>query len=102
MLLESMECLAHVCCGVWMLCAVVPLCGVQSLLSTVSLHEVRGLGGKLGEAVGVWAPHAKTAADLQQYSQDELVKQFGHKHGTWLYKACRYGGAGDRVVSFPC
>lgn len=43
---------------------VVPASAASGMLHTVPLQNVRGLGGKLGEAVSSWSK-AKTATELQ-------------------------------------
>ena len=45
----------------------VPSSTVPSLLATIPIKDIRGLGGKLGEAVLALAPGCSTAADLQQF-----------------------------------
>ena len=69
----------------------VPVEHVDRLMASVPLRELRGLGGKLGEAVEALPGMAKgcSASDCQQYSEAELASHLGEKAGRWLYQACR-------------
>lgn len=59
----------------------VPSSAVPSLLTTIPLKDIRGLGGKLGEAVVALAPGCSTAADLQHFSLPFLTQHLGGKEG---------------------
>jgi DNA polymerase eta len=77
----------------------IPTSATPTLLSTVPLKEIRGLGGKLGEAVLAFAGGGcKTAMDFQQRFPEEapLVARFGEKEGRWLYRICR--GVDEEMV----
>ncbi|CAM9207140.1 unnamed protein product [Sphacelaria rigidula] len=75
---------------------VVPAGAASEMLDTVPLHNLRGLGGKLGELVGAWSK-AETASDLKKFGQDELAAKFGPKTGVWLWRICR--GMDDEAVT---
>lgn len=73
----------------------VPISSVNSLMAELDVSDVRGLGGKLGEAVQNFSG-VKKAVELQAYPESVLCKQFGHKTGLWLYRICR--GLDDEPV----
>ncbi|CAM9754538.1 unnamed protein product, partial [Hapterophycus canaliculatus] len=74
---------------------VVPAGASSDMLDTVPVRNVRGLGGKLGEAVVSWSK-AQTASDLKRFSEPDLSGNFGPKTGEWLWRVCR--GMDDEPV----
>jgi len=76
----------------------VPSSAVPSLLATIPIKDIRGLGGKLGEAVLALAPGCSTAAELQQFSLPFLTQHLGGKEGGWVYRVCR-GEDDEEVVA---
>ncbi|CAM9285497.1 unnamed protein product [Scytosiphon promiscuus] len=74
---------------------VVPAGASSDMLDTVPVRKVRGLGGKLGEAVVSWSK-AETASDLKRFSEQDLAGNFGAKTGEWLWRVCR--GMDDEPV----
>ena len=94
---------------------VVPASAVPALMGTVSVKEIRGLGGKLGDAVlafldekargGARGPQQqqqqqqqhRMAVELQAFSEAELRSRFGAKEGAWLHRICR-GGRGPGLI----
>lgn len=75
---------------------IVPSSGVQSLMLTLPLKNIRGLGGKLGAQVvkqlfpvQAGADANLHASDLQPFSEAELSRLFGGKTAVWLSRVCR-------------
>lgn len=62
--------------------------GVPILFTTLPIHKLRNLGGKLGQDIQDLL-QVEVVADLLPFSQDQLTSQFGHKTGTWLYQLVR-------------
>ncbi|CEM01468.1 unnamed protein product [Vitrella brassicaformis CCMP3155] len=75
----------------------VPTSSIDDMMGHLPLRDVRGLGGKLGEAVSRVFPDATTAKDLQAHSLEELKRTFNDGTGTWLWRVCR--GMDDEQVS---
>ncbi|KAF6205262.1 hypothetical protein GE061_019430 [Apolygus lucorum] len=67
---------------------VLPHSSVAQLYSTLPVHKIRNLGGKLGRELedvhGV-----KVMADLMKFSQSELTKLCEERMGSWLYQIAR-------------
>lgn len=74
---------------------VIPASYVSTLLASLPLKKIGGLGGKLGkslqEDLGV-----KTPGDLLSFSQLKLQELYGVNTGTWLWNIAR-GRNGDEV-----
>eukprot|EP01041_Mallomonas_annulata_P001156 gene1156-2241_t len=73
----------------------IPLSSINSMMQELSIADVRGMGGKLGEKISEFT-HVKTAAELQIYTQEILIKEFGDKTGQWIFNICR--GLDDEPV----
>ncbi|XJO77982.1 hypothetical protein BDV3_002488 [Batrachochytrium dendrobatidis] len=61
---------------------------VPDFMKTIKLSKINGMGGKFGAEI-MKTFQVTMAHELWVYSADELVKQLGYEHGTWLYNACR-------------
>jgi DNA polymerase eta len=91
---------------------IVPASAVPALMGTIPLKEIRGLGGKLGDAVLAFLDEKagvargpqqqqgqgqqqqqqqqqRMAVELQAFSEAELRSRFGAKEGAWLHRICR-------------
>lgn len=89
---------------------VVPASAVAALMATIPVKEIRGLGGKLGDAVLAYLdgregarqeqpqpqqqPPQRMAVELQAVPEAELKARFGPKEGAWLHRICRGGKPG--------
>ncbi|KAK8757480.1 hypothetical protein V5799_004897 [Amblyomma americanum] len=62
--------------------------GVPILFSTLPVHKLRKLGGKLGQDIQELL-QVEVVADVLRFSQDQLASHFGQKTGTWLYHLVR-------------
>lgn len=79
---------------------IVPASAVAALMGTIPLKEIRGLGGKLGDAVLAFLEEKERggkggewmAVDLQRFLEAELQGRFGAKEGAWLHRICRGAG----------
>lgn len=65
------------------------------MMRQMPMRNIRGLGRKLGEEV-FRATGAQMAADLQRFTQEQMVQRFGERTGHWLYWVCR--GVDDEEV----
>ncbi|XP_076463928.1 DNA polymerase eta-like [Babylonia areolata] len=67
---------------------VIPHGSVDIIFSSLPLHKVRSLGGKLGqslmEELGV-----RMMGDLKKFSLQHLQALYGDKSGLWLHQACQ-------------
>mmetsp|Transcript_7478 Transcript_7478/g.27457 ORF Transcript_7478/g.27457 Transcript_7478/m.27457 type:complete len:594 (-) Transcript_7478:3315-5096(-) len=67
----------------------VPWAGASSLLRTLPLRSIRGLGGKLGSQLEALFPQAQSAVDLQDVPLSAFEHHFDPKTAQWLYHVCR-------------
>ena len=67
---------------------VLPQDQVKSFFNKVKINKVRGLGGKLGEAI-TETFHIETMAQLAQLSILDLRRHFDEKTTTWLFNLAR-------------
>ncbi len=67
---------------------VLPHSQVKSYFATVNLNKVRGLGGKLGDAISE-ALECQTMGELAQISILDLRRHFDEKTTTWLFNLAR-------------
>lgn len=95
---------------------IVPASAVAALMATIPVKEIRGLGGKLGDAVLAFLdekegrrapapgpasgqqeqapqqqPQQRMAVELQAAPEAELRARFGAKEAAWLHRICRGG-----------
>ena len=61
---------------------------IDSLMQELDVNDVRGLGGKLGDAL-IQRTNVKKAKDIQTIDLETLCSMFGDKTGPWIYKICR-------------
>lgn len=62
--------------------------GAPMLFSTLPVHKLRKLGGKLGQDIQE-SLQVEVVADMLRFSQDQLSSHFGQRTGTWLYHLVR-------------
>lgn len=74
---------------------IVPLSSLDTLMRELDIQDIRGLGGKLGEQLIKFSKMTK-AVELQAYTEQQLVQEFGDRTGPWIYKICR--GIDDEPV----
>ena len=67
---------------------VLPHSQVKSYFAKVNLNKVRGLGGKLGDAISE-SLECQTMGDLAQISILDLRRHFDEKTTTWLFNLAR-------------
>ena len=67
---------------------IIPQYLVKSFFSTLPVHKLRYLGGKLGDLVQeeLGCVHI---GDILKYSESFLTSKFGEKNGLFLYNICR-------------
>lgn len=82
--------LAKLACGIHKpnMQTVLPQDHVADLFSTLRVGKLRGLGGKLGEAV-VEQLHCQTMGDVAKLGLAEIRRSFDEKTTTWLYNLAR-------------
>lgn len=74
---------------------VVPKECVEALMKELKVRDLRGLGGRLGDALVTFSG-AQRAVDIQTLSESALCQKFGDKDGKFIHRICR--GIDDEPV----